>query len=106
MVLVPVIPEDRNFRWKIKYIDIFKALKLGNDMNIPTREVSADMISWNDHNQNELIFTYEGIYTQSSYDGRIPDEQMYQIKNYAATITKSLVEKGIIIADKVSMQEV
>ncbi|MDE0088070.1 MAG: nucleotidyltransferase family protein [Candidatus Poribacteria bacterium] len=105
IVIVPIGATTNNKGWKIEEIHLQKIEQFALKLSVSVEWISKAIIVWNVGHPNELIFTPEGIYTQSAYSGDIDEVEWAKIQSFAWDLICELKEGGAIEAKRISLSK-
>lgn len=94
IVFVPVTPRNDKRKWQVEQLDLAQVSKVATRHGIPIHQVDKSLLLWNWKKDDELILTFEGMYTQSSYDGNLSPEEIEKLSLAAASTLELLQKEG------------
>ena len=103
IVFVPIIPQNNSVQWQVERFDLLQAKRVGTRLGIPIHQVDETLLFWNWKDADELILTFEGIYTQSSYDGNLSPTKKHRLSLAAASVTELLQKEGAVTATPLTL---
>lgn len=92
LVMIPIEASKDKACWQIERIHLQKIESFALKSGIPVEWISNEIIVWNVGHPNELIFTPEGIYTQSAYNGNINEAELEKTQRVAWAVVTQLKE--------------
>ena len=104
IVFVPIIPQNDSVQWQVEKFDLLQAKKVGTRLRIPIHQVDETLLFWNWKESDELILTFEGIYTQSSYDGNLSPTEKHRLSLAAASVIELLHKEEAVTATPLTLR--
>ena len=91
IVVVPILHQHQENIWRIREIFLLQAEQLSKKIGIRTRRLNNQILFWNEGQEEELLLTPYGIYTQSAYDGHLEGEILERMQRIAREITSRVM---------------
>ena len=98
IVMIPIEAATDKASWAISHIHLQEVVKYALKSGVSVERISNECVVWNVGHPNEFIFTPEGIYTQSAYNGDIDAAILEKIQRSAWEVTRQLNKSGAIQA--------
>ena len=101
IVIIPIQPGSQGRIWRIREIHLAHTNELGRQMGVRTRWLNNQTLAWNEGQEEEIVLTPYGVYTQSAYDGHVDKMTLEKIQKVAWKVISQLVEAKAVSAQQV-----